>query len=84
LELIPPNLVLTETDYPHSRKRDPYASQPGAVRTIEDALMAEWETSRFELRHRLWRNVAAIFDRCGLLEELPLAVQETILAVGID
>jgi len=84
LESIPPNLVLTETDYPHSRKRDPDASQPAAVKTIEDALMARWGAGQFELRQRLWRNVAAIFDRCDLLDELPPTAQETILAVGID
>lgn len=84
MELIPPQLVFTETDYPHSRKRDRDAFRPGAVRTIEDSLMAEWGMDRFELRQSLWRNMAAVFDRCELLDELPPAVQETILVVGID
>lgn len=84
LESIPLNLILTETDYPHSRKRDRYASRPAAVKTIEDALMTQWKVSRLELRRHLWRNVVAIFDRCGLLEDLSPAVQETILTVGFD
>lgn len=84
LELIPSNLVLTETDFPHSRKRDPGASQPGAVETIEERLMAEWGVDCFGVRSRLWRNVAAVFDRCGRLERLPRTAQETILTVGLD
>jgi len=84
LELIPPDRVFTETDYPHSRKRDPHASRPGAVETIEDRLMSEWGADRFAVRRRLWRNVAALFDRCELLERLPLTTQESILAAGLD
>jgi TatD DNase family protein len=84
LELLPPERVLTETDFPHSRRSDPAAVRPAAVATIEAALMKEWRLDELELRRRLWRNLAELFERCELSERLPTGIQDAILAAGMD
>jgi TatD DNase family protein len=83
LALLPRDRVLTETDYPHSRRYDPAARRPAAVRTIEAALMEQWKVDQSELRRQIWRNLGELFDRCELLDELPPFIQETILTVGL-
>lgn len=83
ISLIPPERILTETDYPHSRRSDPAASRPAAVSTIEAALMEEWGLDEFTMRRQVWRNLAEIFDRCELLDSLPETVQELIVTAGI-
>ncbi|MDP8929753.1 MAG: TatD family hydrolase [Actinomycetota bacterium] len=83
LRLLPKDRVLTETDFPYSRHSDPGASQPAAVSTTEQALMREWGLSELDLRRRLWRNLADLFDRCDLVERLPEAVQNTMLTAGV-
>ncbi|CAN5716959.1 TatD family hydrolase [soil metagenome] len=84
LKLLPPERVLTETDFPHSRRSDPVAARPAAVATIEAALMQEWSLDELGLRRRLWRNLAELYDRCELSEKLPPAVQDAILTAGMD
>lgn len=84
LKLLPPERVLTETDFPHSRRSDPVAARPAAVATIETALMQQWSLDELELRRRLWRNLAELYERCELSERLPTAVQDVILTAGMD
>lgn len=79
---IPPERILTETDFPHSRGVDRRAVAPASVATIEAVLMSEWGLDEFELRRRLWRNVAALFQSCALLEHLPESIQDVLLTVG--
>ncbi|MEZ4588682.1 MAG: TatD family hydrolase [Gemmatimonadales bacterium] len=83
LALLPRDRILTETDYPHSRRYDKAARRPAAVQTIEAALMELWKVDQSELRRQIWRNFGALFDRCSLLDELPASIQETILAAGL-
>jgi TatD DNase family protein len=82
--LIPPERVLTETDFPHTRGIDRRAVAPAKVATIEAALISAWGVGEFELRRRLWRNVAAVFQSCSLTERLSEAVQDVLLTVGLD
>lgn len=82
--LIPPERVLTETDFPHTRGIDRRAVAPAMVTTIEAALISAWGVSEFELRRRLWRNMAAVFQSCSLTERLSEAVQDVLLTVGLD
>jgi TatD DNase family protein len=71
LDHLPPERVLTETDFPHSRRTDPAARRPAAVATIESALMERWGVDRPSLRLWLWRNLGEVFDRCELLAIFP-------------
>lgn len=82
LDLLPPDRVLTETDFPHSRRADRRAARPAAVETIELALERSWSLDRFELRRELWRTVGEVFDRCDLLDQAPEPVQDVLLTVG--
>lgn len=84
LGLIPPDRVLTETDFPHTKGSDPAASKPAAVSTIERALMREWGLGSLDLRRRLWSNLAELWERCERSDVLPAAVQDTMLAAGLD
>ena len=75
---LPPERVLTETDFPHTRRTDSAADRPAAVTTIETALMERWGVDRVMLRRQLWQNLGALFERCELIERLPVGVQETL------
>lgn len=83
MSLIPPDRVLTETDFPHTRRSDPKAAQPAAVETIEAALEREWGISRDALRQQMWQNLAVLFDRCDLTDQLPAGVQDAMLTAGL-
>lgn len=61
IELIPVDRVLTETDFPHSRRFDPVADRPGMVTTIEDALVAHHGLTLGELRVRMWSTLSDLF-----------------------
>jgi TatD DNase family protein len=82
LDLLPPDRVLTETDFPHTRRADRRASKPAAVETIERALETAWSLDRFRLRRQLWRTVGEIFERCDLLDRAPERMQDVLLTVG--
>ncbi len=82
LDLLPPDRVLTETDFPHTRRADRRAAKPAAVETIERALEDTWSLDRFQVRRQLWRTVGGIFDRCELLDRAPEGVQDVLLTVG--
>lgn len=82
LELLPPERVLTETDYPHSRRSDPRANRPAAVDTIETALEHSWGLDRSGVRRRVWRNLGELFDRTGCTERLPAQLRRTLLMVS--
>lgn len=58
---IPPERMLTETDFPHSGRYDASASRPAATETIERALMRQHELSLSELRRHLWKNLQHVF-----------------------
>jgi TatD DNase family protein len=61
IDLIPLERILTETDFPHTRRYDPSASRPAATETIERALMRQHGLSLVELRRRLWKNLQDAF-----------------------
>jgi TatD DNase family protein len=82
IDRLPRERVLTETDFPHSRRSDPAARQPAAVATIEDALMERWNADRLTLRRQLWRNLGILFDACALFDRLPAGVQDALLTAG--
>jgi TatD DNase family protein len=83
LSLLPPERILTETDFPYSRRADPAASKPAAVSTTEKALMQAWGMDELALRRLLWQNLGELFDQCGLADRVPPAVQEAMLTAGL-
>jgi len=84
LDLLPPERVLTETDFPHSTRSDRAAAQPGATTTIERALLATWGLDELHLRCRLWRTLVDVYERCGLTDRLPESVQDIMLTAGLS
>lgn len=62
IAIIPPDRILTETDFPHSTRYDPKADRPAAMETIERALVAQHALSGVDdLRELLWTNLRSVF-----------------------
>lgn len=80
LSLLPPERVLTETDFPHTSRSDSSADKPGAVSTIESALANAWGTSVDGVRARLWKNLAELCKASRTSSLMPRAVQVSLLA----
>lgn len=78
VDQLPPDRVLTETDFPHSRRQDSNARRPAAVATIENFLMTRWGLPRDGLRLRLWTTLSAIVDSCALTKVLPSGVTRVL------
>jgi TatD DNase family protein len=81
LDSLPPDRVLTETDYPFSEKADPTANRPGAVSTTETALAEVWGIDRSEVRSRIWTNLRDLAMRSSCADLLPGGIAKTILAL---
>jgi TatD DNase family protein len=62
IELIPLDRVITETDFPHSRRYDRAADRPGAVSTPESLLGQHHGVSRSYLRVQLWLTPARLLE----------------------
>jgi TatD DNase family protein len=62
IDLIPIDRVLTETDFPHSRRYDRAASQPAAVATIERALAVRHALEASAMRDDIWANLVPALD----------------------
>ncbi|MEA2276837.1 MAG: TatD DNase family protein [Solirubrobacteraceae bacterium] len=82
LSLLPPDRVLTETDYPHTERSDRAADKPGAVSTIEAALALAWGEDTDGVRRQVWRNLGAICQTTRTSALMPRAVQATLLSMG--
>ncbi len=81
LRSLPPERVLVETDFPHSRRRDPRAAFPGAITSIEEALGAVWGEDSWQVRSRLWSNFKALIGSTSSGSQLPSGVRKLLLAV---
>lgn len=62
LQLIPPERVLTETDFPFTERYDRAADRPSAVTTIETALAKHHQLTVDELRQRIWTTLVPLVD----------------------
>lgn len=76
LQYLPPDRVLTETDFPFTRKLG--SSRPGATEPAEAALATAWGISSKEVRERVWRNFAALVRRTDTGDRLPRRVRGTL------
>lgn len=79
LSVLPPERVLTETDYPHTERTDRSAKRPGAVSTIEQALAEAWSDSSDGVRRRVWQNLAEVCRATRTSALMPRAVQAQLL-----
>jgi TatD DNase family protein len=82
VDQLPPDRVLTETDFPHTRRRDRRAARPGAVGTIEEALATAWGLDARSTRRQIWRNLRALLDATGQLQRMPRGIRRSMLAIG--
>jgi TatD DNase family protein len=81
LAQLPRNRVLTETDFPFSRRSDSAADRPGAVTTTEHGLAKKWELTQIEVRRQIWENFAELAEVTGVEDRLPRAIQATLLSL---
>jgi TatD DNase family protein len=81
LSVLPADRVLTETDFPHTRRSDKSADRPGAVGTIERALGDAWSMSSEDVRRQLWKNLAGICSATRTSSLMPRRLQGSLLAV---
>ena len=81
IALVPVDRVLTETDFPHTRRSDKSADRPGAVRTIERALAQQWGLSLDDVRRQLWKNLAQLCAATRTSNMMPRRLQGSLLAV---
>ena len=84
LDQVPKDRVLTETDYPHSRRYDRGADRPGRVETVEAALQQRWDVDRLEVRRQLWRNFGAMLSETSTLERMPRSVLASLATAGFE
>ncbi|MGO9899775.1 MAG: TatD family hydrolase [Solirubrobacteraceae bacterium] len=82
LSLLPRDRVLTETDFPHTRRADRAAERPGRTETIERALEAEWHEDRWGVRQQLWRNLRTLVCATDSTARMPRVVKAGLLTVG--
>jgi TatD DNase family protein len=75
---IPRDRILTETDFPFSRRSDRSAVKPGATSTIERALAQAWSATAVEVRRQLWTNLRRLFTETGQIGHLPVGVQDRL------
>jgi TatD DNase family protein len=62
LVAIPRDRILTETDFPFTRRQG--STRPGASEPIETRLGQVWGCSAVDARRQVWRNLAALVQRC--------------------
>jgi hypothetical protein len=74
LDLVPPERLLTETDFPHSRRYDRAATRPGVVGTVEAHFEARWDADRLEIRRQLWRNFGSLLSATDVIGRMPRAI----------
>jgi TatD DNase family protein len=82
LEQVPLERLLTETDFPHTRKADPAARRPAATGTAETLIARHWGMGYQALRTQLWRNLGQLFDRCNMHQHLPVGVRRNLASVS--
>ena len=82
LAQLPVDRVLTETDFPHSRRSDRAADRPGAVRTIEHALGETWGLDEWGVRRQIWQNLRRLLESTSQLSRMPRRIRRAMLVVG--
>jgi TatD DNase family protein len=84
LDQVPANRILPETDFPHSKRYDHAAQQPGATQTVEAELARRWGVDEAEARRRLWLNFGEMLTVGGVLNRMPRAILAALATSGYD
>jgi TatD DNase family protein len=84
LDLVPAERLLTETDYPHTRRYDRTAVRPGVVTVVEAHLEERWDVDRFEVRRRLWCNLGAVLSQTAVIDRMPRAILAGLATAGFE
>jgi len=71
LDALPPERVLTETDFPFTRRHG--STRPGATEPIEARLAELWRCSVSDARLSVWRNLASVLKQGGV-ENVPKGI----------
>lgn len=77
LAALPRDRVVTETDFPYTRRQG--ARRPGDTATLEAALSHVWKCPVSEVRAQVWENFGALVAVSGATEKLPRTVRERLL-----
>jgi TatD DNase family protein len=67
LAQLPPDRLLTETDFPATSSRDRSVDRPGAVGSIEERLAAQIRCSIDDLREKEWAAIRLLDQNAGRL-----------------
>jgi TatD DNase family protein len=78
--MLPPERLLTETDFPYTNRADHDAFQPGSVATTESMLKAVWQRDGWGVRSQIWRNFAGIITACHSGQLLPESIRRLVVA----
>jgi TatD DNase family protein len=67
LAMLPPDRVITETDFPLTVGIDPAASKPGRIDTVVVSLARQWDCDASDVRSRSWQALRALDGDRGTL-----------------
>lgn len=84
IDRIPPDRVLTETDFPHTQRHDPAADRPGVVETVERALGRAWALDEWGVRRRIWANLDILLKRTESTPRMPLGIRKALLVAPVS
>lgn len=84
LDLVPRERVLTETDFPHTRRYDRASTHPGSLEAVEAHLEVRWGTDRLGVRRQLWRNFGSLLTETGVVDRMPRAVLAALASAGFE
>ncbi len=73
---MPADRVVTETDFPYTRRAG--SRRPGATDPIERQLARIWDCNSMEVRQLLWQNLHALVTASGVRPRLPKSVQSLL------
>lgn len=73
---LPPDRVLSETDFPFTRRSG--ATRPGATQSVEALLAGIWDCPADEVRRRIWANFSVVCRSASVRGRLPRAVAEVL------
>ena len=79
LRLIPPDLLLPETDYPSTANRG--VRRPGDISKLESKLAEMYGWSTEKVRRRFYRNLRTLALASGAIERFPEQLADRLLAM---
>lgn len=84
LDLVPRERVLTETDFPHTRRYDRASTRPGGLDAVEAHLEVRWDTDRLGVRRQVWHNFGSLLAETGVIDRMPRAILAALASAGFE